>query len=95
MPFASHFIILRRKRWAFEITNFDNENTKINRSNTSEFDLLHSNNQRSGYEERGESEHHMTDELFLNEYADIQYDDFESIVSSIAYLNLDPVNFEK
>ena len=95
MPLATHFIILRRKRQASEIADFDNENTKINRSNTSEFDLLHSNNQRSGYEEQRESEHHMTDELFLNEYADIKYDDFEFIVSSLAYLNLDPVNFEK
>ena len=75
MPLASHLIILRRKRRASEITDFDNGNTKIN---TSEFDLLHSDNQRSGYEEQRESENHMIDELFLDEYANIKYDDFES-----------------
>ena len=35
----------------------------------------------------------MADE-FLNEYADIQYEDFECLISSLEYLNLNHMNFE-
>ena len=37
----------------------------------------------------------MTEELFLDEYAQTQHEDVESIISTLEYLNLDHTNFEK
>ena len=42
------------------------------------------------------NEHQRFDaeELFLSEYADIQYEDVTSMISSLEHLNLDHINFE-
>ena len=37
----------------------------------------------------------MTEELFLDEYAQTQHEDVESVISTLEYLNLNHANFEK
>ena len=56
-------------------------------SNQSNALLLH--NQPNLYAEHSESE-----ELFLNQYTDIQYEDVTSLISSLEYLNIDHNNLE-
>ena len=40
--------------------------------------------------------HHGSEarEIFLSEYADIQYEDVTSMISRLEHLNLDHINFE-
>ena len=56
-------------------------------SNQSNALLLH--NQRNLYADHSESE-----ELFLNQYTDIQFEDVTSLISSLEYLNIDHNNLE-
>ena len=39
-------------------------------------------------------EHSESEELFLNQYTDIQYEDVTSLISSLEYLNIDHNNVE-
>ena len=52
---------------------------------------MHSNNQTVNYKGHNRFE---AEELFLTEYADIQYEDVTSMISSLEHLNLDHINFE-
>ena len=61
-----------------------NEHANPNQSNEL---LLH--NQTNLYAEHPESE-----ELFLNQYIDIQYEDVTSLIASLEYLNIDHNNLE-
>ena len=79
----------RRKRPASEMTKsfieFPNNHVTSNES-----DELPSYDQRNQYVEHSESE----SESFLNQYTDIQFEDVESLISSLDYLNIDHSNVE-
>ena len=81
---------LRRKRRASEITDFEEKPIQNSRPSQTESDSLHSSDQRPV----DEGQHASFADEFLNEYADIQYEDFESMISSLEYLNLNHMNFE-
>ena len=61
-----------------------------NQVSSKESDELLSYDQRDQYVEHRESE----SESFLNQYTDIQYEDVESLISSLDYLNIDYSNVE-
>ena len=52
---------------------------------------MHTNTQTVIYNEHRRFD---AEELFLSEYADIQYEDVTSMISSLEHLNLDHINFE-
>ena len=52
---------------------------------------MHTNNHTVNYKGHNRFE---AEELFLTEYADIQYEDVTSMISSLDHLNLDHINFE-
>ena len=69
------------------------ENTIRSRDNNQSLihtDELLSHNQANQYADYGQSE----GEMFLNQYTNIQYEDFTSLVSSLEYLNIDHLNVE-
>ena len=61
-----------------------------NQVSSKESDELLLHDQRDQYVEHRESE----SESFLNQYTDIQYEDVESLISSLDYLNIDHSNVE-
>ena len=61
-----------------------------NQVSSKESDELLLHDQRDQYVEHRESE----SESFLNQYTDIQYEDVESLISSLDYLNIDHFNVE-
>ena len=52
---------------------------------------MYANNQLVNCKEHTGSE---AREMFLSEYADIQYEDVTSMISRLEHLNLDHINFE-
>ena len=81
---SNHF---RRKRRASAITESEIEE-KFQKNHSDE---LHTNNQTVYHKGHNRFE---AEELFLTEYADIQYEDVTSMISSLEHLNLDHINFE-
>ena len=67
------------------------ERLQNNHLNSSHCDEMHANNQPVDCKEHHGSE---AKALFLSEYADIQYEDVTSMISSLEHLNLDHINFE-
>lgn len=61
-----------------------------NQVSSKESGELLSHDQRDQYVEHRESE----SESFLNQYTDIQYEDVESLISSLDYLNIDHSNVD-
>ena len=85
-------IIFRRKRRASAITESEiEERFQKNHLNLNPSDEMHTNNPTVNYKGHNRFE---SDELFLTEYADIQYEDVTSMISSLEHLNLDHINFE-
>ena len=85
-------IIFRRKRRASAITESEiEERFQKNHLNSNQSDEMHTNNQTVNYKGHNRFE---VEELFLTEYADIQYEDVTSMISSLEHLNLDHINFE-
>ena len=75
---------LSRKRRASEITKSFAKESPLN--------VMHSSDNGSNDPKHQTS---MTEDLFLDEYAETQYEDVESIISTLEYLNLNHTNFEK
>ena len=75
---------LSRKRRASEITKSIAKESPMN--------LMHNSDNGSDGQKHQIS---LTEDLFLDEYAETQYEDVESIISPLEYLNLNHTNFEK
>ena len=75
---------LSRKRRASEITKSIAKESPMNLKH-------HSDNGSDGQKHQTS----MTEELFLDEYAQTQHEDVESVISTLEYLNLNHANFEK
>ena len=67
------------------------ESLQNNRLNANHSDDMHANDQTVDFKENRGSE---ARELFLTEYADIQYEDVTSMISRLEHLNLDHMNVE-
>ena len=84
--------IFRRKRRASAITESEIEETfQKDHLNSNKSDEIHANNQAVNYKEHHRPE---AENIFLSEYADIQYEDVTSMISCLEHLNLDHTNFE-
>ena len=85
-------ILFRRKRRASEITESEiEERFQNNHLNSNQSGEMHTNSQTIYYNQHQRFD---AEELFLSEYADIQYEDVTSMISSLEHLNLDHINFE-
>ena len=92
MKFRPSQIIFRRKRRASAITESEiEERFQNSHLNSNQSDEMHTNNHTVNYKGHNRFE---AEELFLTEYADIQYEDVTSMISSLDHLNLDHINFE-